>query len=88
MKTIILIGAAALLTTTTANAAPNSPDTGRAENVIKMIIGLNHMRCAEITYVQKLQGSVYGVTCIKIAGRPARVHYAIDAANNAVVGVR
>jgi len=77
----------ALVFLATATSA-RSPDLQRANNVIKMIIGLNHLRCAEITYVTKIEGAIYGVTCIKRAGRKERVHYAIDAANNAVVGVR
>lgn len=70
-----------------ADAEWKSPEVQQAESVIKMIIGLNHKRCAEITYVEKLRGSVYGVTCIRTAGRPARAHYAVDALNNAVVGI-
>ena len=77
-----------MLVAATAQAEYKSPEVRQAEAAVKMIIGLNHMRCAEVTYVAKLQGSVYGVTCIKRAGLKERVHYAVDAANNAVVGVR
>ena len=76
------------LATTALHAEYKSPQVQQAENVLKMIIGLNHLRCAEVTYVEKLRGSVYGVTCIKIAGRPTRVHYAVDGANNSVVTLR
>ena len=54
---------------------------------MKMVIGLNHYRCAKVVYVEKLQGSIYGVTCIKVAGKPGRAHYAVDGANNAVVAL-
>lgn len=82
-----LVGAALVASTAPIEAEYKSPLVQRAENTLKMIIGLNHQRCAEVVYVEKLQGSVYGVTCIKRAGNKQRVHYAVDGANNAVVSV-